>query len=964
MEDAKSFLAEHIGTIPPDAEPLLRTALSPAAPLIASATGIHGAARICIWDYWTSEIVGEVLIPTDYPDLVWPCSFSPDGNHLLLAAAGEGPKAFIVSGPWATPSAPRQVPIDIGSALDVVRGTAWLDAHTVLIARLYVGLVSIWIVDIARRRSALVFSALSHEDLQPKGKEIEWSRNHYYCSAICTPAGDVAFVLHPTETEYKVVWVKVDRANIWKEDRPYIVLPFRYPRYLRHLPVTVHLASRCLLLCHNDEHSALPVLSAYNYAGEYCFKYPLDFDRSLDVGNCILQSAKDLVMITDDHDTTHIYRLNSPELEKLLTLEGRVVHVQQQDSSILALIRKTGVLQRELVVLKLKSMSSRKAQPERVTPEGFANEHDKAPAPPYERASDLYRELRRRGLHLRGGNGRDDALLEDLSRNLKCDGTHIQEFLEKSDLSAEDFLLAFMLTAMPFAIMYLHIWDYLAQHKGSRANESLAVRFGFPADESKTPISLDEFRRQITTLRWFVSTVRIWSAEAIRCLYKLYSILLKDDKGGHAYKYEEGDSLNLTSVECRGHKFDELASNVRQLFQDNIDAFRRLRCATEGWASNELKIAIQRDEDRGLPVLRLAADLLPFWIRVFEIYPTLRAEIKDEALRFYLTELEPLLVNERRMALLKIRLALDILDLPFWRQRWHTYEIWASIATLEALEAFRPTLRVVDGYVPLDGYRAEVVADLASETHKRGCVAIQVQTLCSYGRRKAIKPDLRVMFSDALDAEQTAAIVEFKQRRRLSNVHLKEVLAAYKHGSPRCGGVLLLNYDEVHFSGRLPSGCHVLGGLQPCNPGAMAAFKQKLGEALERAGMRPACVRVIVLLDVSSSMGDCYRETGFQKALATVLELREVKVFAFNDGLVSNDPVDKQFYEGLRTSGNTNLGKALEQLQSINMFPDRLLVVSDGRYHCIYEIWERIGDARVCTPDNVVKHVGWLVSSK
>ncbi len=56
--------------------------------------------------------------------------------------------------------------------------------------------------------------------------------------------------------------------------------------------------------------------------------------------------------------------------------------------------------------------------------------------------SELYREIKRRGLELRRGNGRDDALLEALTKRLGCPDDQLQEFLDASLLTGEEFLSA------------------------------------------------------------------------------------------------------------------------------------------------------------------------------------------------------------------------------------------------------------------------------------------------------------------------------------------------------------------------------------------------------------------------------------------------------------------------------------------------------------------------------------------
>ena len=119
---------------------------------------------------------------------------------------------------------------------------------------------------------------------------------------------------------------------------------------------------------------------------------------------------------------------------------------------------------------------------------------------------------------------------------------------------------------------------------------------------------------------------------------------------------------------------------------------------------------------------------------------------------------------------------------------------------------------------PIDGYHPAVVADVWAKDYEKACVSIQVQTPYKLGRRTAIKPDLRVCFSDQYDdVNQTAAIVEYKQRIRLSQVEVAEVAKAYSGGSPNCGGVVILNYDSVPEGIKMPEGTSLIGEAHPCN---------------------------------------------------------------------------------------------------------------------------------------------------
>jgi hypothetical protein len=71
----------------------------------------------------------------------------------------------------------------------------------------------------------------------------------------------------------------------------------------------------------------------------------------------------------------------------------------------------------------------------------------------------------------------------------------------------------------------------------------------------------------------------------------------------------------------------------------------------------------------------------------------------------------------RRLSETSLLASLDILDLLFWRLRWHTYEVWTTVLTLRVLDQYRPVVGIANGYTSVDGYNK--VVDF-SEIHECG----------------------------------------------------------------------------------------------------------------------------------------------------------------------------------------------------------------------------------------------------
>jgi hypothetical protein len=88
-------------------------------------------------------------------------------------------------------------------------------------------------------------------------------------------------------------------------------------------------------------------------------------------------------------------------------------------------------------------------------------------------AGDLYREIKDRGLELRRGEGRDDALYSELTRNLNMPSMfeHLQDFLDTSQISIETFVELFLTLIEPFAKMYQDIYSCMQRFDARKANQ-------------------------------------------------------------------------------------------------------------------------------------------------------------------------------------------------------------------------------------------------------------------------------------------------------------------------------------------------------------------------------------------------------------------------------------------------------------------------------------------------------------
>lgn len=589
---------------------------------------------------------------------------------------------------------------------------------------------------------------------------------------------------------------------------------------------------------------------------------------------------------------------------------------------------------------------------------------------PIELAGDLYREIKRRGLHLRKENGRDDVLLRELSTKLGCPDDRLQKFLDASDLSAESFLRIFLQVAEPFAKMFQEIWEFLSQHYAPKARETITVRFGFPDSPDQISVSLEQFRRYVeTSRRVFASrTTRIWPYQALNGLFNVGRKLIPSGSSepwklydSHG-RYRPGEPYQLPILVIGSHPFDEVIRDIRAVFQEIIDEYAseaQLRRSTR-----QLLELVEEEDSESRKSLQkaadLLADLLTTWFYILAMYPRIANALKDDAYQEYNTRVRGLLRTGTIFGEVPLLAALDILDLPFWRHRWHTYEVWSTVLTLRSLQDYRPNLRTTSGYLPIDGYTPAIIADVSAKGYPSACVAAQVETPFHEGRRRAIKPDLRICFSDQFSPDQTAGVVEFKQRQKIDTKGLTEMVSAYAKGAPRSGGVLVLNYDVTTTRVSLPCNCHLVEGVQPSNKQTITTFQRRLSELLQEAHFEPLGENTMVLLDISSSMGNLYQDKDIQSYLRMLLGMKWIKVLRFNDGLVQGGDLDAASAANLVTSGGTKLRQALQDIERFFGLPDRLLIVTDGGHDHPTEMMRRISEVRECLPKEIEKNIDWL----
>lgn len=588
-------------------------------------------------------------------------------------------------------------------------------------------------------------------------------------------------------------------------------------------------------------------------------------------------------------------------------------------------------------------------------------------------AAELYREMKQRSLHLRKNNGRDNELIYKLCNRLGCEDGQLQKHLDKSNMPAMEFFKIFMELTEPFVLMYQDIWSYMSRNRATYADENIKIRFGCEDDVSE--LDLDDFVRSMKLIEkcYDIVSIKYWSHEMFHKLFNLGSILngeisFRDrmreqaNKSTIYYRYHPGKSFDLPEVIYGKHEFDKILKEIRDLFQSIIDDY--VLEANESNKQNELKVWLDDEKSNHTNVLRnyayLLTDLLPRWYYYFTYHEHIEESIKDKALVFYQKEILPNLTGMQKKV--TVKQLLNVLELPFWKHRWHTYEIWVTLLTLNSMSDYKPIPRVKDGFIPFEATNAEIVADVKTNKYEKANIAVQVQTNFVRERRKAIKPDLRICYDEEFVEDNTAIVIEYKQRKRLTPKEYIEMATSYRDGGSRCVGVIVVNYDKFDLGIEQPEDCYYIQELNPLSKKALSAFKDVLYELLKKADMKPAKRDTMVLLDVSGSMRNLYDNISVKRALKSLINSPWVNVLRFNSGLIDspdgyNDPVTY-----LSTYGSTSLRKSLEEIKEKVGLPKKLLVVTDGGHDHPKELIDRIEAYNECLPNDIEDYLYWLLN--
>ena len=472
--------------------------------------------------------------------------------------------------------------------------------------------------------------------------------------------------------------------------------------------------------------------------------------------------------------------------------------------------------------------------------------HDTAGRPLLATAADVYRGLRDEGLMLRGnGTGRDDALWESLVRALGFAPpvADLPGELERSSVSVEQFVRAFLTCLEPFAAMMAEVCAFMQQAQAADSYRGLAISYRFSDDDAVVSVDLEHFRKYWRTYLELYkrSVLRIWSACDVEQYVgdlEQHSESLRD--GRHTVPddarmpgWDPGEEIPEDwqqdgVVYSHALQVRSLLEAVEQSLSDGRvesqpdSLFGRPSASNDDGEVEGVDAAVRdilRHQELFAPcplsaeklaelrdLLAAAHGHLTAAARLRSADPQPQPQFGEEysyrgpnSLEQILDHYRDLPTQERRTSSLVESLR-EILDLPSWRHRWQLYQVWVGMSVLDMLRArgLNPSVHAPGGKLELYEHYP---AHLAEIPDCRDSVSFwaELQTVVpgedgEKGETRSIRPDYRLARAPVTNAERALAIVEAKQRLGMTARDLETLCQRYRSGCPN-GLLLFVNYD-------------------------------------------------------------------------------------------------------------------------------------------------------------------------
>lgn len=567
-----------------------------------------------------------------------------------------------------------------------------------------------------------------------------------------------------------------------------------------------------------------------------------------------------------------------------------------------------------------------------------------------ETAKDVLKAMEDRGFHLRRGEGRDDALYEQLKSELGCPvGTFLPRFLDDASISATDLIIAFLRIAEPFSLMYRDIYAVMKQHGAKKGSESIRIHCG--ADETALDIDIEDFvewERVQTEVRCQLKQ-RLWPMDSFRAVSGILRKLGAYPNWNTGSRYEPDQPYSVPLPSPSGlNRIDNMIHTIYILLVGTAGAIYQANVKTSNSfveALTEAGGATESDEmNRLLKNASFTREAFPCLLQQYEDLVERfqsgdwRKEDVDEAVDEFNEVISKLDVVKKDAEVL-VDLFRKILDLPFWKYRWYLYEVWIATIVIDALREYEPEIPLnADEILPLVRGSAAVIGEFCDRDGNSLSIIAQHQTPVSgFANRKGMCPDYRIAQGGGKQPEDTLLVVECKQRKGMSASDLEKNISLYEYGAQRSIRNVFTNYDQFPPISLTSTKTTLVSHCHPGNAQQVAFLKTTVVDSLYNHGILPSRQGFdAILVDISWSMQNDYDdEQTHQSLLRLVQQNPRAKLFYFNDTLLDPGTIPAaELVSSIRLAirGGTCLPRALESIR--DRYPDvkRIALLTDVDY--------------------------------
>jgi hypothetical protein len=415
-------------------------------------------------------------------------------------------------------------------------------------------------------------------------------------------------------------------------------------------------------------------------------------------------------------------------------------------------------------------------------------------------------------------NGRDEAIISELRRCLQLGPQSIESELESNSVTAEEFVIGFLSSVSPFAIMMVEILR-MFEHAGAQtSDENIQIAFNFAEYESSLEIDLNAFRAASQLWSGALRDLRVRQWE-IDSLWRLNGCV----RGANSLQGSASDDPVLrrwlSSFEIRGslpplwlpppqsqnQKLASVIAAVWSVWTGFLESCHRHASShDELMAKRQSQLnSTQSHEEEPWPLQLLVQVESDFWAvsmatDLYRAVSSANTPLSQDKLADRLTEIIEAQSVRNQSTVERIQILLDILSLPYWRFRYEMYSIWIGAVLVDALEAGAPRLHVVDKKIlfSFTGTHLATIRNTYPELHLWAEHRWRHHAPRGKGRKGGIQPDFSLIAAPLSQKDPVVLAVECKHYAKSAKRNFSEAVMDYASGLPTAQ-IALANYGPI-----------------------------------------------------------------------------------------------------------------------------------------------------------------------